>query len=97
MRYDDMLHELMISVWDECKKEGIEAKDDRLGDILTEKLEGHQKKLKERQEYLKIELEKEKAEQTKKITSDDIHEGFSSSVRLPFMPMHPTYRHTVRQ
>jgi cell division cycle protein 37 len=80
MRYDEMLHELMVSVWEECKKEGIDSKDDQLGDVLTKKLEGHQAKLLARQEHLRSELKKEKAEQEKKITSDDIHEGFSSSV-----------------
>lgn len=81
MRYDEMLHELMLSIWEECKKEGIDAKDGQLGNILTKKLEGHQAKLLARQEYLEEEIKKEKAEQEKKITSDDIHEGFSSSVR----------------
>ncbi|KIM30117.1 hypothetical protein M408DRAFT_15706 [Serendipita vermifera MAFF 305830] len=80
-RYDDMLHELMVSVWEECKKEGVDAKDDKLGSILTAKLEGHQKQLLTRQEWLKSEIKKEKEEQEKKITSDDIHEGFSAGVR----------------
>jgi cell division cycle protein 37 len=79
-RYDDMLHELMVSVWEECKKEGMDGKDDKLGDVLTKKLEGHQKLLQERQEFLKAEIKKEKEEQEKKITSDDIHDGFSAGV-----------------
>jgi cell division cycle protein 37 len=83
-RYDDMLHELMISVWEECKKEGIEGKDDKLADVLTKKLEGHQKKLQDRQEFLKEEIKKEKEEQEKKITSDDIHDGFSAGVSNSF-------------
>ena len=73
-----MLHELMVSVWEECKKEGVDAKDDKLGEILTKKLEGHQKLLQTRQEFLKEEIKKEKEEQEKKITSDDIHDGFSA-------------------
>jgi cell division cycle protein 37 len=84
-----MLHELMVSIWEECKKEGITAKDDKLGDVLVKKLEGHQQQLLSRQKLLKEELEKEKEEQKKKITSDDIHEGFSSTVCIQFMnPRH---------
>jgi cell division cycle protein 37 len=83
-RYDDMLHELMVSIWEECKKEGIDGKDDKLGDVLTKKLEGHQKQLQDRQEFLKVEIQKEKEEQEKKITSDDIHDGFSAGVSNSF-------------
>jgi len=52
VRYDDMLHELMISIWEECKKDGLDGKDDKLGSALSEKLEGHQKQLKTRQKFL---------------------------------------------
>jgi len=81
-----MVHELMVSVWEECKKEGLDGKDAKFGDVLTKKLEGHQKQLQDRQEHLKAELKKELAEKAKKITSEDIHDGFSAGVcdwRLP--------------
>ena len=74
----------MVSIWEECKKEGIDGKDDKLGDVLTKKLEGHQKQLQDRQEFLKAEIKKEKEEQEKKITSDDIHDGFSAGVSNSF-------------
>lgn len=81
-KYDEMLHELMISIWEECKKEGVDAKNEKLGEILVKKLESHQQQLQNRQKFLREDVEKEKEEQRKKITSDDIHEGFSSSVRV---------------
>jgi cell division cycle protein 37 len=81
-KYDEMLHELMIAIWEECKKAGVDAKDEKLGDILVKQLEGHQQQLQNRQNLLREDIENEKAEQNKKITSDDIHDGFSASVRI---------------
>ncbi|KAG8823344.1 hsp90 co-chaperone Cdc37 [Serendipita sp. 411] len=78
-KYDEMIYDAMMSVREECKAEGLDGKDDKLGEALVAKLEGQKKQLLDRQEYLKQEIVKEKAEQDKKITSDDIHEGFSSS------------------
>lgn len=78
-KYDEMILDALMSVWEECKKEGLDGKDDKLGDVLVAKLEDQKKQLLARQEFLKEEIEKEKEEQHKKITSEDIHEGFSSS------------------
>ncbi|KAG8829003.1 hsp90 co-chaperone Cdc37 [Serendipita sp. 399] len=78
-KYDEMIYDAMMGVWEECKKEGLDGKNDKLGEALVAKLEGQKQQLLDRQEHLKRELEKEKSEQNKKITSEDIHEGFSSS------------------
>lgn len=84
MRYDDMLLDLMNSISEECKKEEVDMNDKtKLGDILVRKLKGHQLQIQARQKVLESELEKQKEERSKKITSEDIHEGFSSSVGLP--------------
>lgn len=83
LRYDDMLLDLMNSIWEECKKEEVDVNDKtKLAEVLVQKLKGHQLQIQARQKFLENELEKQKAERGKKITSDDIHEGFSSSVRL---------------
>lgn len=78
--YDEMLLSLMLSVWEKAKEGGVEKDDPRLGEKLAEGLRGHVEQMKEHQEKLKKELEQEEAEQKKKITSDDIHEGFESKV-----------------
>ena len=81
MRYDDMLLDLMNSIWEECKKEEVDVNDKtKLGETLVRKLKGHQLQIKARQKLLEEETEKHNAERGKKITSEDIHEGFSSSV-----------------
>jgi len=83
MRYDDMLLDLMNSILEECKKEEVDLKDKtKLGDILVRKLKGHQLQILARQKLLDNEMETQKAERSKKITSEDIHDGFSSSVSL---------------
>ena len=79
--YDEMILDALMSVWEECKNEGLNGKDDKLGEVLVAKLEDQKRQLLARQEFLKKEIETETEEQHKKITSDDIHEGFSSSVR----------------
>ena len=79
-----MLLSLLLQVWEEAKKGGVEKDDPRLGDVLVKGLQGHVQKLEEHQKTLKKELADEEAEQKKKITSDDIHEGFESHVSLLF-------------
>jgi cell division cycle protein 37 len=84
LRYDDMLLDLMNSISEECKKEEVDMNDKtRLGEVLVRKLKGHQIQIQARQKLLESELEKQKEERSKKITSEDIHDGFSSSVGLP--------------
>lgn len=78
-----MLLSLLLQVWEEAKKNGITGDDPRLHDALTQGLKQHVAKMAEHQEKLKQELEKELAEQKKKITSEDIHTGWDSHVREP--------------
>ena len=68
------------NVQDEAKKKGVDKNDERLREVLIASLKGHVAKLGERQETLKKELDKELAEKSKKITTEDIHEGFESHV-----------------
>ncbi|KIP04683.1 hypothetical protein PHLGIDRAFT_75531 [Phlebiopsis gigantea 11061_1 CR5-6] len=76
--YDEMLLSLMLKVWDEAKQEGIEKDDPKLGDALVRGMQKHVAELGLHQEKLRKDLAEEEAEQKKKITSDDIHEGFES-------------------
>lgn len=80
--YDEMLLSLLLQVWEDAKKAGADKDDPKLGDKLTEGLKKHVKMMGEHQNKLKEEIEKEEAEQKKKITSDDLHEGWDSHVRL---------------
>jgi hypothetical protein len=73
-----MLQSLLLQVWEEAKEKGVRKDDPELDKALVDGLQGHQTKLGERQKNIKVELEAEEAEQTKKITSDDLHEGFDS-------------------
>lgn len=78
--YDEMLLALMLKVWEEAKKDGVEKDDPQLGEALVKGLQKHIEELEKHQEKLKQELVQEEAEQKKKITSDDIHEGWESHV-----------------
>ncbi|KAI0084807.1 Cdc37 N terminal kinase binding-domain-containing protein [Irpex rosettiformis] len=83
--YDGMLLSLMLAVWEEAKGRGVEKDDPKLGEKLSEGLKKHVVQMKEHQEKLKKDLASEEAEQKKKITSDDIHEGFESKY-IPAKP-----------
>lgn len=78
--YDEMLLSLMLMVWEEAKQEGVEKDDPRLGDALVKGMKKHITELGQHQEKLRKELTEEEVEQKKKITSDDIHEGWESHV-----------------
>lgn len=79
--YDEMMLSLMLQVWEEAKKKGVEKDDPKLSAALVAGLKEHLVKMDEHQANLKKELKKEEDEQHKKITSEDIHEGFDSHVR----------------
>ena len=81
--YDQMLLALMLQVWEEAKKQGLTKDDPKLRDTLVAGLKKHVTLMGEHQERLRKDLETEEAEMHKKITSDDIHEGFESHVRTP--------------
>lgn len=84
--YDEMLLSLLLSVWEKAKENGVEKDSSNLGEVLTEGLKRHITLMAEHQAKLKADLEAEEAEQHKKITSDDIHEGWESHVRIPTPP-----------
>lgn len=82
LTYDEMLLSLLMQVRQDAKEKGVENNRERLGEVLVTNLKGHVAKLGEQQEKLKKELAQEEAERAKKITSDDLHEGWDSHVRF---------------
>ena len=84
--YDGMLLSLLRKVSDEANKKikddnVLEAeKDEKLAIDLVERMKTHVKQLGEMIEKDKKEVETEVAEQKRRITSDDLHEGFTSKV-----------------
>ncbi|GJE88379.1 hsp90 co-chaperone Cdc37 [Phanerochaete sordida] len=92
--YDEMLLTLMLKVWEEAKKDGAEKDDPRLGEVLVKSLKKHIEELEKHQEKLRKELAQEEAEQKKKITSDDIHEGFESHY-VPPKPAPPPVKNAI--
>lgn len=78
--YDQMIHSLLLRVLDETKSKGIDTDDPKLDAALAEGLKEHVRELGERQQKCKADLEAELKEQHKKITTEDIHDGFDSKV-----------------
>lgn len=83
--YDEMLLVLMLQVWEEAKKDGVEKDDPQLGEALVQGLKQHVAKIGEHQKKLRTELDTEEEEQKKKITMDDLHEGFDSHVSISLL------------
>lgn len=87
--YDGMLLILFQKVTQDAKDKLKELnlqeseKEERLGKQLAEEMATHVKQLGEMIERDKRELEQEIAEQKKKITTEDIHDGFETHVRPP--------------
>lgn len=81
--YDAMILDLLLKIWSEAKTE-LAGNDeaDAWSRALVRGLEKHEKELQERTEECKRQAEEEEQEQKKKITSEDVHEGFSSGVRI---------------
>ncbi|KAI0338923.1 hypothetical protein BDW22DRAFT_1381472 [Trametopsis cervina] len=92
--YDEMLLSLMLAVWEKTKESGVGAGDEKLGEKLVEGLKEHVKLMEEHQAMLRKDLESEEAEQKKKITSDDIHEGFESKY-IPPKPEPPPIKNAI--
>ncbi|KAI0769900.1 Cdc37 N terminal kinase binding-domain-containing protein [Fomes fomentarius] len=92
--YDEMLLSLMLQVWEEAKKKGVEKNDPKLGDALVAGLREHLNKMSEHQEKLKKELKNEEEEAHKKITSEDIREGFDSHY-VPPKPAPPPVKGAI--
>ncbi|KIL63272.1 hypothetical protein M378DRAFT_80002 [Amanita muscaria Koide BX008] len=87
--YDGMLLSLLRSVSDEAKEKARQdnvpeaEKDEKIGADLAERMKTHVKQLGEMIDKDKVELESEIAEQKKRITSDDVHEGFQNKYVPP--------------
>ena len=75
-----MILSLMLQVWEEVKGKGIQKGDERLGESLVKGLKDHSTKLAEHQAKFKEDLATEEKERNKKITSEDLHEGWDSKV-----------------
>ncbi|KAI0771189.1 Cdc37 N terminal kinase binding-domain-containing protein [Trametes elegans] len=76
--YDEMLLSLLLQVWEEAKNKGVQKDDPKLGEALVAGLKKRLVGLDEHQEKLRKELQQEEEEQHKKITMEDLHEGFES-------------------
>ena len=78
--YDGMLLSLLRRTAEDVNNLGVASGDSKLDEELIKSLDAHLKRMPEFLEKAKKELEHEEAEQKKKITSDDIRPGFSSTV-----------------
>lgn len=78
--YDGLVLMLLRKIIEDINEEGIKSGDPKLEEELLKALDGHLDRMPEYQKTTRTELEKEELEQKKKITSDDIHEGFDSQV-----------------
>ncbi|KAI0328891.1 hypothetical protein GY45DRAFT_1325750 [Cubamyces sp. BRFM 1775] len=92
--YDEMLLNLMLQVWEEAKKKGVEKDDPKLLDTLVAGLKEHLVKMDEHQAKLRKELEQEEEEQHKRITMEDIHDGFDSHY-VPPKPAPPPVKGAI--
>lgn len=82
--YDEMVLSLLLRVSDDAKAQVKDKEDkDAIGEKLVELLKEHLVKLREVTDKYRVELENEEKEQKKHITSDDIHDGFSSTKIAP--------------
>ena len=78
--YDQMILSLLLQITEKVKDvQGDEEKAKR----LAEELKFHMGELTKRTEELEVEAEKEKNEQKKKITSDDVTDGFDTHYQPP--------------
>ncbi|KAL5492615.1 CDC37_2 [Sanghuangporus weigelae] len=91
--YDEMILSLLLKVFEEAKEKGLTmsggGNEKRLRECLVASLKGHVSKLGDETERLKKELEKQEEEKSKKIISEDIHEGFESHYAPPIPEPEP--------
>jgi cell division cycle protein 37 len=78
--YDQMVLSLLLQISEKVK--GVEG-DEEKAKKLAEELDGHMKDLVERTKELEKEIETEKQEQSKKITSEDVKDGFETHYQPP--------------
>lgn len=83
--YETMLYHLMLTVYEDVKKAGVKQDDDKLGQALQDALETHVNGLEEDTKKKEVQLDAEKKEKAKKITTEDIHDGFQSEVCIFFV------------
>lgn len=81
--YDDMILTLLTRVWSEVKEKMGEGKEGDLGEMLASGVGEHVEGLRVEIEKKGKELVDEEAERDKKITSDDMHEGWDSKYTPP--------------
>ncbi|KAH7921755.1 hypothetical protein BV22DRAFT_1018697 [Leucogyrophana mollusca] len=87
--YDAMVLSLLLQIWEEAKKAGVDKTDqEKLGAALLKGLDTHITQLAEHTVNLQKNLQTEENEQKKHITSEDIHEGFDSKY-VPAKPAPP--------
>lgn len=80
--YDGLVLILLRKIVEDLNKEGIKSGDPKLEEGLLKGLDEHLTRMPEYQKTTRAELEKEELEQKKKITSDDVHDGFDSHVSI---------------
>jgi hypothetical protein len=78
--YDTIIYNLLLTVYDDVKKKGVEKDSPNMGEALLEALTIHLSKLEADTEVKRAKVDQEKKEKSKKITTEDIHEGFESKV-----------------
>ncbi|KAI1794893.1 Cdc37 N terminal kinase binding-domain-containing protein [Ganoderma leucocontextum] len=92
--YEEMLLALMLQVWEDAKKKGVEKDDPKLGEVLVDGLKASLLRIDEHQVKMRKELAVEEEEMKKKITSEDIHEGFDSKY-VPPKPAPPPVKNAI--
>ncbi|KAH9851527.1 Cdc37 N terminal kinase binding-domain-containing protein [Lenzites betulinus] len=92
--YDEMMLSLMLQVWEDAKKKGVEKDDPNLTVALVAGLKEHLVGLDEHQTKMRKELEAEEEEQHKKITMEDIHDGFDNHY-VPPKPAPPPVKGAI--
>ncbi|KAL1950722.1 hypothetical protein VTO73DRAFT_5846 [Trametes versicolor] len=92
--YDEMLLSLMLQVWEEAKQKGVEKDSPKLAEALVAGLKAHLVRMDEHQAKMRKDLADEEEEQHKKITMEDLHEGFESHY-VPPKPAPPPVKGAI--
>lgn len=80
--YDAMVLSLLLQVLDAGKTKVGNSDISKLGDALVDGLNTHIKRLTELQAQHAKDLAFEQHEQSKRITTDDLHDGFDNKVNI---------------
>jgi cell division cycle protein 37 len=76
--YDTIIYHLLLTVYDDVKKAGVEMGSPKLAQALRDALQTHLEGLEGDTRDKQAKLADEQREKAKKITSEDVHEGFDS-------------------